>query len=541
MELLSLGKDPIQPDQPTGSDVRYEPEFEELQAEIDKLSSPSSSGGIEWKKVNTLSALILAEKSKDLLVASYMAVSQVHTHQLDGLAIGLTVMHDMVEAYWDNLFPPKKRMRGRLGAIEWWIEKTESALESIKPEPIAPEKLAELKETLSRIDSMFNEHLPDPPMLSPIRRYIERIPSLMEEAPEPPPAVEETPKAEPPPVEDSPQAEPVAKAAPPPEPEVAKPAVSPAETDGVATEQDAQKTVNAGLQKIRQAAAFILENDPMNPAAYRYRRIAAWSKVTALPPATSGKTQIPVPAPHDLQAMNDLRGSGNWNALLMSAEQKVSQFIFWVDLNRFVAEALLSLGEVYRNAHETVCQETAFFMHRMPGLDDLAFSDGTPFADPETKQWLKSIELGAGSIMVDQIRVAQTGRSEGDADRMSEIIEKAQGLSKKKKIVEAVTLIQQELQNCFSQKESLLWRLVLCQILLGSKNKDMSLPHLEQILNDIDTYQLEVWDPELALKGLKVVWAGFSSLSDEAFKTNAAETMNRIAKLDPAEALQLNK
>ena len=127
MELLSLGKDPIQPDQPTGSDVRYEPEFEELQAEIDKLSSPSSSGGIEWKKVNTLSALILAEKSKDLLVASYMAVSQVHTHQLDGLAIGLTVMHDMVEAYWDNLFPPKKRMRGRLGAIEWWIEKTENA------------------------------------------------------------------------------------------------------------------------------------------------------------------------------------------------------------------------------------------------------------------------------------------------------------------------------------------------------------------------------------------------------------------------------
>jgi type VI secretion system protein VasJ len=541
MDLLSLGKDPIDPDQPTGSDVRYEPEFEELQAEIDKLSSPSSSSGIEWKKVNTLSALILAEKSKDLLVASYMAVSQVHTHQIDGLAVGLTVMHDMVEAYWDNLFPPKKRMRGRLGAIEWWIEKTETALESIEPEPIAPEKLTELKETLSRIDAMFSEHLSEPPMLMPIQRHIERIPSLTEAEPEPPPAVEEPPKAELPPAEERPAAEPVTRPEPQPEPEAPKPAVSPAEPQDIATEQDAQKTVNSGMQQIRQAAAFILENNPMNPAAYRYRRIAAWVKVTALPPATSGKTQIPVPAPHDIQAMNDLRESGNWNALLMSAEQKVSQFIFWVDLNRFVAEALLSLGEGYQNALEAVCQETAFFMHRMPGLDDLAFSDGTPFADPETKQWLKTIELGAGSVGFDQIQIAQAVQGEGHENRMSGIIEKAQGLAKKNKIVEAVTLIQQELQNCFSQKESLLWRLVLCQILLGSKNKDMTLPHLEQILNDIDTYQLETWDPELALKGLKVVWAGFSSFSNKVSKSNATETMNRIAKLDPAEALQLNK
>ncbi len=540
MDLLSLGKDPIHPDQPAGADVRYEPEFEALQAEIDKLSSPSSSGGIDWKKVNTLSSLILAEKSKDLLVASYMAVSQVHTHQIAGLAVGLTVIHDMVQTYWDALFPPKKRIRGRLGAIEWWIEKTESALASIKPEAIAPEKLAELKETLSRIDSMFSEYLPDPPMLTPIQRQIEKIPTLTEDAAKTPHAAE-LPRAEPLLAEGEPPDKPAAKAALKPEAKVAKPAVSPAEPEAIATDQDAQKTVNSGFQKIRQAAAFLFEKNPMNPLAYRYRRVAAWAKVTALPPATGGKTQIPPPAPHDLQGIIDLRGSGNWNALLPAAEQKVSQFIFWVDLNRFVSESLLNLGDGYQNAQDAVCQETAFFMHRMPALDDLSFSDGTPFADPETKQWLKTVRLGAGSVMVEQIQVAQTHRSEGDEDRMSEIVEKAQELAKKKKLIEAVALIQQELHNSFSRKESLLWRMVLCQILLGSKNKDMAVPHLLQILKDLDTYQLEAWDPELALKGLKVVWAGFSSLSDETFNTRAIEAMNRIAKLDPAEALQLNK
>ena len=73
MDLLFLGKDPIAPDQPTGSDVRYSPEFEALQAEMDKLSLPRAIGTLDWEKVADQAAEILARKSKDLLVASYLA------------------------------------------------------------------------------------------------------------------------------------------------------------------------------------------------------------------------------------------------------------------------------------------------------------------------------------------------------------------------------------------------------------------------------------------------------------------------------------
>ena len=63
MDLLSLGKEPINPDHPGGSDVRYEPEFEELQAEIEKLSFPSADssadGGVDWEKVTVLASAIL--------------------------------------------------------------------------------------------------------------------------------------------------------------------------------------------------------------------------------------------------------------------------------------------------------------------------------------------------------------------------------------------------------------------------------------------------------------------------------------------------
>jgi len=543
VDLLSLGKNPINPDQPTGSDVRYEPEFEELQSEIDKLSSPSFSGGIEWQKVSDMAAFILAEKSKDLLVASYLAVSQVYIRQIEGLAVGLTVMHDLVDQFWDTLFPPKKRMRGRLGAVEWWIEKTGSALKNIKPEPLSDEKLNELNETLTLIDSIFNKYLPEPPLLTSIQRYIESIPCLSEQKPEagPPPPVEEKAVSDLKSVEEKPQPVVPSETKTEPKQKALEPAALPFEPKEITTEQDAQKVINWGFQKIHQAASFILGNNPMSVMGYRYRRIAAWSKVSSLPQATGGKTLIPPPAPYILKSLHDLRGSGNWNVLINSSEQNLTQFIFWIDLNRFVAEALISLGEGHEGAHEAVCQETAFFMHRLPGLDTLTFSDEMPFADPETKQWLKEIELKAGSATVEPVQMMEFAEDKDRKDRMTETIEKAQGLVKKKKVVEGVTLIQQKLQNCFSQKEALSWRLVLCQILLGSKNKDMTLPHIEQILEDIERYQLETWDPQLALKGLKVAWTGFNSFSDKSFKHDAAQTLNRIAKLDPAEALRLNK
>ncbi len=104
MDFLLLGKEPVNADQPAGSDVKYEPEFEELQAEIDKLSSPSATESTDWKKVSDISSAILAEKSKDLLVASYFVVSQIHLNQLDGLGVGLAVYHDLIAAFWEDLY-----------------------------------------------------------------------------------------------------------------------------------------------------------------------------------------------------------------------------------------------------------------------------------------------------------------------------------------------------------------------------------------------------------------------------------------------------
>jgi len=527
MEITTLGKEPIQPDQPAGSDVRYEPEFEQLQGEIDKLALPSASGGIDWEKVSDLAASILAKQSKDLLVAGYLAVSQIHVRRIEGLADGLTVMHDLLENFWDDLFPPKKRMRGRSGAIEWWIEKTENALKGMKLESDAGERRSAISTTLTRIDSLLVEHLPDPPMLRSIETALDNIFSSVEETAEAhaEPIVEQTESAPEPAAEPEPRREPAGSSAAP-------------EAGVFETEQDAQKIISSGIQSMRHAATALLENNPTDAMAYRYQRIAAWSVVSSPPPETNGQTQIMPPPPHVLESLLKLKENGNWEALIISAEQHLSQFIFWFDLNRLVADALISLGENYQSAYEEVCQDTAFFIRRFPPLAEMSFSDGTPFADSETRQWLNDISFGA-TLAVES--TVSKPRTTGETDRKADVLAEAQALVKKKKLLNAVQLLHNELKNCASQQEALMWRLALCRMLIASKRLDMALPHLDLVLRDIETYRLETWNPHFAMECLTLVWTGYISHTDNEIKVHARDVLSLIAKLDPAEALKLSK
>lgn len=120
-------------------------------------------------------------------------------------------------------------------------------------------------------------------------------------------------------------------------------------------------------------------------------------------------------------------------------------------------------------------------------------------------------------------------------------VEEAQALIKKGKLIEAIKGLQQKFQRSPSRREKLLWRLALSQLLIKNKQAKVALPHLEEILKEIDFYRLEEYDPELSLKGLKVIWMGFSSQSDQASKEKTYEVFQRIARLDLTEAIRIGK
>jgi type VI secretion system protein VasJ len=532
MNLESLGREPISAEHPTGTDIRYDPAFEELQAEIEKLSSPSAIGGLDWAKVVRLASDILAQKSKDLLVASYLAVALIYTQKEKGLSIGLKIYRDLLEQFWEGLYPSKSRMRGRVGAIEWWVEKTGIALEPLEQIPFPLDQVNQFLEDLEKIDQLLSQNLDQRPAISPIRDSFKRIAALSKEQ------VKQEVKKE---------------VSPPPAPEKAKEEVIPTVVKKVeeirkpeiakeiSSVEDAQRVLDYGFQSIRQAVTYLREKDLSNPKNFRWTRIIAWSRIDILPSARDGLTEIPPPVSHFSDPLLALKSSGNYEALVRSIEVGLPQCALWIDLNRFASEALIQLGEKYQKAHETICTETAFFIHRLPGLENLSFSDGTPFADGETKQWLREIALGPGSVTTAPFSTSKPILSAGNENPIEKEKGEAQALIKKGKLLEAVERLQEKLNSSSSQKEKLLWRLALSELLVSNKQSKVVLPHLEQVLKEIDIYRLEEYDPQLALRSLRVVWLGFHSQSDQTCKDKANETLQRIARIDLGEMIRLGK
>jgi len=586
MDPWSLGKEPIRPEQPAGVDVRYDPDFEALQAEIDKLSTPSATGGTDWKTVERLAAAILSGKSKDLLAASYFAVAAIRTRGLEGLAQGLQVMGDLIEHFWEDLFPPKKRMRGRAAAIEWWVEKGAAALEDLEPEKAAAEAVQQYREALMRIDALLQANLDSPPLTRPLERFIDAIPLQAGEAaepgqgPAPPPAeasastaaaapgevpalkkgpADPTPQSAPTPAEavasephplgravenppasapsPGPPQEPVPRpAAPPaggqPEPGEAGPGTQPASA------AEAERLLRGALQTVRRTADYYLGQDLSDPRSYRLRRIASWSPIHALPPAAGGRTEVPPPMNRPLleNEWKGLEAKGGWEILVRSAEERIQTAVLWLDLNRFTAESLARMGPRCEAARDAVVHETVSLVKRLCGIEELSFSDGTPFADGATRSWLESHRHRSKAAAPETAQAAAAGAANGPE---AALLEQARELAGRKRLAEAAELLQRGLRSGTSRRGQMGWRLSLCELLLGASETQAALPQLEAVLQDIDAFQLESWDPDLAVEALRVVWRGFSAASADDVRNRGAAILDRIARLAPADALRL--
>jgi len=64
MNLDDIGRTPIPGSSPGGQDSHYEPAFAQLQAEIDKLSSVTAGGAVDWTRVVDLAGEVLSAMSK---------------------------------------------------------------------------------------------------------------------------------------------------------------------------------------------------------------------------------------------------------------------------------------------------------------------------------------------------------------------------------------------------------------------------------------------------------------------------------------------
>jgi type VI secretion system protein VasJ len=517
MELLDIGKTPIPGPNPAGRDIRTDPLYDKLSSEISKSSSISVSSPLDWKKVVDISEQILKEHSKDILVSSYLCIGLLKTEGLKGLANGFHVYRDLLETYWDTMFPPKARIRGRMNALDWLIDTLDGSLTGMDAEIWQQEDIDSLSDDLNAIDAFLGDNLDEPPEM---RSVISSVMSLLNTAPS---NIEESK------TESAGEAK--AKAGTPaPAAGSAQQSVIP--VPDIIAGDDTDKIMRQIFDAMKKISNVLMEQKPLPPLCFRINRFIAWSTVESVPPGDKeGKTMLPPP---DEQIQNILKGfynTGNWQELLYAAETKVQEFLFWIDLSRYVSEALGHLNQ--KTVAKEITDETALYVRRLKGIEKLSFSDGTPFADEVTCGWLENI------IQDDNASRGKTGdaASSGFDEQIKKETDEAEMLANGGDIPEALRMLHDKIGSASSERERFIREIWFCRFLFKINQIRLSKPYFRELLSSIETYKVEAWDPSLAIDAYQTILSGLRRQKIEGEELLMEETIKKLSLIDPVGAL----
>lgn len=518
--FANLGSAPVSPDEPCGASARYEPEFEQLEAELAKQESLTPTA-VDWKRVVDLSSLILQSKSKDLLVAAYLCRGLIESERYQGLAAGLQVIRDLLIQYWDGLFPEVKRLRARGTAVAWLAEKAGQFVRDVTPKATDKSALEQSNALLKEIDACLDEKMgQEAPSLRdlsrPLKDHLQSLEAAAQKATQvaAAPATSPTPAARP------------------------APAVS-TEVAEVTSDADAKKALRQLQEIARKVTRFWLAKDVADARAYRLGRLITWILIDSLPAQTDGQTQIPAPAPERIKAFENQRQNGQFDTLLPELETALTKAPYWLDGQKFAADVLQTLGPKGEAARNTVLRELRHFLSGFPQLPSLKFANGVPFADDTTVDWLEA-EVLTGETG------AATGagrRSRGDAPWETALNE-ARATATGGNLEAAVKQLSQGWSTTGSAREQFMWRFSLAQLLMQTGHAHVAASLLEDLAARADEFKLREWEPELAARVYRLLLSAYeksAGKSKNAMESAAkiASTFSRLSSVDPALALSV--
>jgi type VI secretion system protein VasJ len=513
---------PIAGANPAGADVSYDPEFEKIKGEIDKLSSVDNREPA-WRDVLSLGVSILSSKGKDLRVASWMGVAKLKLDGWKGFADTLLVLDGLSRNFWDTMWPEARRARGRVNAISWMAEQAVQQLQGVDVGVTDGDAVRAADEILKELDQILADKLGElyqgPGQLrSLMRDKVRAIPAAPAEAPPPPPAADggAAPAA----------AAPVVQAAP----EAARPT----------SVGDVDKALGQNAEGIIASATLLRQSDATRAWAYRLHRWGCWLRVEA-PPETEGgnKTFIPPPSEDTSVSLRTMRESQSWPALLNAAEEASTSYIFWLDPQRYAAHALDGLGATHAAAREALGREVIAFVSRVPGLVDLTFSDGTPFADAATKTWLEEEAKKWGASV--GTSVATSAEDEEVAARFEE----AQKMVTEGKVPDALRLGLALAARAPDARMRFRGRLTVGKMALDGSKPELARPILEHMCSDVEQYSLETWEPALCatlyaylLQAVRELLRASNGSTE--LETRAHQVFDKLCRLDPASAIKFS-
>ena len=593
---------PIPGENPSGANLRYSPIFDKIkEARLEDDGSGPLGEYLEPKKADSAAVIklageTLANQTKDLQLAAWLAEAHIRRDGFAALTECLDLFFNLQEAFWDTLYPPIEDGTPELRATpqEWfaarcdyllrrlpfasnkldWLKYRESRAvgyeedsassdekKRVRQEAVDDGKITaeEFDEALKATPKKFYEDLssivdaalesvgkldtfceqkygPVSPNLSKLRGVLEELKQAVH--------VLLARKRETEPDATAPEAA--------VEGEVAADAGSfPGE--GQATSTSARgarpvsfgepKTVDDAFQIVSMVAAYLGKQDPASAVSFLLRRALRWGEVR-----TQGESPDPTsfaaPSTELRQLLKRLYSESNWEELLAATESAASSPCgrAWLDLQRYSWHACDQL--YHSQAAQTICAETRGLLQDYPNFPQWTLTDDTPTANADTKSWIqdrvlpqkpedeKDIAAAAASASRSDPRAPENGRAER--------YETAMKLAKSGKISDAIESLSREASREGSGRERFQRQLELSRLCFATGHFAVAVPILQNMVSEIEKRGLSEWEePSLVAQPLILLVQCMDRTKRDP--AERARVYDLLCRLEPAYALQLEK
>lgn len=439
---------PISAESPVGEDPGYDDDFQRMREEVNKLS------GADAEQVAQLAQKLLTHSCKDLRVATYYLWARLQKDGEVGLADGLSLLAALVERFSDAVLPI--RPNSRKMALEWLASGKVLDTLSLYPEVVKVEAerttaaLAWLERGLS---AWPQEQRPD---LAPL--YAALSARLAQSG--------------------------------------GMDAVVPQNTSNYESPAPHIKSGRDLLDSGRALAGYLREQPLGWLAAHRLMKSLRWDTIHQAPPQeVDNKTRLAPPRGDYRAQLKRLYLQQSWTELIDQVERIYAEGVnhFWLDLQWYLYQALSKQPAPQDRWADITQRDLGMFLERLPGLEVLCWSDGSPFADETTREWIA--QHVSGNQPQQWLPVPSVVPASGDVDILSlegEAIAQADSEG-----VEPALAWLAARPGIHTGRQRWLLRLLMARVAEQYGKGDLAIHLLTELDATAQRQSLAEWEPEL--------------------------------------------
>lgn len=448
---------PVSVDSPTGDDPGYDDDFQQMREEVNKLS------GANTALVCELAEKLLTTACKDVRVATYYIWARLHTDGEAGLADGLALLAGLIGQFGDALHP--QRANSRKLALEWLAGSRVLDSLSLYPEVTKADferitgALVLMEDGVASWDETARPQFAG--LYAALENRLAQSGGLDAVIPQ-------------------------------------NSSTTSSHSPSASSDAPTLKPVASGRDLLDQAkllAKYLRDQPDGWLSGHHLMKSIRLDTLHELPPlAADGRTRLAPPKPENRALLKRLYLQQSWLELLEQADSLFAQGVnhLWLDLQWYIHQALSKAGAPYEGWAEIIKQDLNGMLIRLPGLDSLAFNDGTPFADEVTLNWINQQVMASEGWGSEPASSASTAGDDDILQLEPEALAQADSEG-----VEAALNWLQNRPGTRTPRHQWLLRLLMARVAEQYGKNDMALYLLGELDGNATTLTLTHWEPEL--------------------------------------------